>query len=530
MRAIKTFLILSHRYIGIPLSFMFVLWFVSGFFMIYTGGMPKVTPDMQIDGSEPLDFRAVKLSPAQALEVAGYDAPAATLRMVLGRPVYELGDPGYSSTFVFADDGRLMQPLSVEQSAELASHFLDIPVEQFHYTETMEDHTDQWTFTVQRDLPLHKFSVDDGLGTEVYVSPDNAIVSTYTTTQSRILSWLGTIPHWLYFEGLRDNQPLWYRIIVWSSALGCVSAVLGLFLGVTQFRKNLRPFELKRAIPYRGLMRWHYILGCLFGITTLTWVFSGLVSMEPWDWTNANGVSVSSGALSGSELKLQQFPTLNAVDWAQVSEYPVKQVDFRRVLGEPYLLADFTPDTGSLGGKRDRLHQPYNINGQLQSQSALVDPQSGSVRQGFDPAVLTATLDASISDAGVTSYEVLDEYDDYYYSRGNQLPLPVLRVKFDDPNESWIYVDPRQGQILSLIHKYSRIERWLYSGLHSLDFAFWYHKRPLWDIGVLFLMSGGLATSVLGLYFGLRRLKTDFAGLIGKLSRKKATQELQQIA
>ena len=530
MRAIKTFFILSHRYIGIPLSFMFVMWFVSGFFMIYAGGMPKVTPDMQIDGSEPIDFSAVTVSPAQAQELAGYDVPAATLRTILGRPVYELGDPGYSSAFVYADDGKLMQSLSVEQSAELASRFLDIPLNQFHYSETMEDHTDQWTFTVQRDLPLHKFLVDDGLGTEVYVSPDNAIVSTYTTTQSRVLSWLGTSPHWLYFEGLRDNQPLWYRIVVWSSVLGCVSAVLGLFLGVMQFRKNVKPFDIKRAIPYRGLMRWHYILGCLFGITTLTWVFSGLVSMEPWEWTNATGVSVPSSALSRSELKLQEFPKLNVVNWGQVSEYPVKQIDFRRVMGAPYLLADFSPDSGSLGGKRDRLHQPYNINGQLQSQSALVDPQSGRLQQGFDPSLLATTLDESITEAGVTDYEVLDEYDDYYYSRGNQLPLPVLRVKLDDANESWIYVDPLQGQVLSLIHKYSRIERWLYSGLHSLDFAFWYHKRPLWDIGVLFLMAGGLATSILALYFSMRRLKLDLAALIRKLAGRKSAQGIQHVA
>ncbi len=529
MRALKTFLILSHRYIGIPLSFMFVLWFVSGFFMIYTGGMPKVTPDMQIDGAEPIDFGAVRLTPAQAQEVAGYDVPAAVLRTVLGRPVYELGDPGYSSVFVYADDGQLMEPLDASKSAELASRFLDVPVSSFHFAETLEDHTDQWTFTVQRDLPLYKFTVDDGLGTEVYVSANNAIVSTYTTTQSRLLAWLGTIPHWLYFEGLRDNQPLWYRIVVWSSAIGCVSALLGLALGITQFRKNVRPFELRRAIPYRGLMRWHYVLGCLFGVTTLTWVFSGLVSMEPWAWTNASGVEVPSGSLAGQELALEEFPTPTAVDWSGVSENPIKQVDFRRVLGAPYLLAQFTP-AATAAGKRDRLHQPYNINGQLQATSVMVDAVTGRVHGGFNAGVLAATLDDVVTDAAVVEYAVLDEYDNYYYSRGEQLPLPVLRVKFDDVNESWLYVDPFQGQLLSLIHKYSRMERWLYSGLHSLDFAFWYHKRPLWDIGVLLLMTGGLMTSLLGLYFGVRRLKTDMMALIRKLSGRKSPDEIPHTA
>jgi hypothetical protein len=520
MRAFKTLLILSHRYIGIPLSFMFVLWFVSGFFMIYTGGMPKVTPAMQIEGSEAVDFSQVTLTPAQAIELAGYDAPAAKLRTILGRPVYELGDPGYNSTFVYADSGEVMPSLTVEQSAELASRFLAMPVEQFHFAEILDDHTDQWTFTVKRDLPLHKFTVNDGFGTEVYVSSDNAVVSAYTTTKSRAFAWLGTIPHWLYFEGLRDNQPLWYQLVVWSATLGCVSAVLGLCLGLTQFRK-VRPFVLKRAIPYQGWMRWHYILGSVFGIVTFTWVFSGLVSMEPWAWTNATGVRVSSVMLSQSELKLAEFPALNTLNWQQATPHPIKELAFTRVLARPYITAAYTPRSDDLAAKRDRLHQPYNINGQLDAAVVVLDALAGQAQSQFEPAALVEALDSAVPEAKVTDYALLNDYDDYYYSRGNQLHLPVLRVKFDDPNESWLYVDPQQGQLLSLIHKYSRIERWLYSGLHSLDFAFWYHQRPLWDIGVLLLLTGGLATSVLGLYFGLRRLRSDVKTLFSKIARKK---------
>ena len=62
------------------------------------------------------------------------------------------------------------------------------------------------------------------------------------------------------------------------------------------------------------------------------------------------------------------------------------------------------------------------------------------------------------------------------------------------------------SQILATIHRLNRVERWLYNGLHSLDFAFWYNKRPLWDIGMLALLLGGLATSGIGLVMGLKRL------------------------
>jgi len=113
--------------------------------------------------------------------------------------------------------------------------------------------------------------------------------------------------------------------------------------------------------------------------------------------------------------------------------------------------------------------------------------------------------------------------DDYYYSRQGQLPLPVLRVKFDDPAASWVYADPERGELLSIIHKYSRIERWLYNGLHSLDFAFWYHQRPLWDLAMILLLCGGLATSALGLYLGLRRLARDVRQLAQYLSKPRST-------
>jgi hypothetical protein len=80
-------------------------------------------------------------------------------------------------------------------------------------------------------------------------------------------------------------------------------------------------------------------------------------------------------------------------------------------------------------------------------------------------------------------------------------------VKFADPDQTWVYVDPEVSQVVARIHKLDRVERWIYNGLHSLDFSFWYNRRPLWDIGVLTLMLGGLASSAIGLWLGIRRLR-----------------------
>jgi len=40
------------------------------------------------------------------------------------------------------------------------------------------------------------------------------------------------------------------------------------------------------------------------------------------------------------------------------------------------------------------------------------------------------------------------------------------------------------------------VSRWLYNGLHSLNFPSLYNYRPLWDIVVITCMAGGTALSL----------------------------------
>ncbi len=57
--------------------------------------------------------------------------------------------------------------------------------------------------------------------------------------------------------------------------------------------------------------------------------------------------------------------------------------------------------------------------------------------------------------------------------------------------------------MLSQVTRLSRIERWLYNGLHSLDFPFWYDMRPAWDIVMIVLLLGGLISSSVGFVLGI---------------------------
>ena len=108
----------------------------------------------------------------------------------------------------------------------------------------------------------------------------------------------------------------------------------------------------------------------------------------------------------------------------------------------------------------------------------------------------------------------ITEFDNYYYyfphafNLGLMKPirtLPALRVKFDDPQGTWLYMAPSHGQMVKSISE-DRVTRWTLYGLHALDFRFLYENRPLWDIVVILLILGIATISVTTLLPAYRRL------------------------
>ena len=104
-------------------------------------------------------------------------------------------------------------------------------------------------------------------------------------------------------------------------------------------------------------------------------------------------------------------------------------------------------------------------------------------------------------------------YDFYYYGRDEhamlghiEKPLPAWRLVFDDPQASWVYLDPRTGQVLGRQDRGNRASRWLFAFLHSWDWTGLLSRRPLWDALLIFLSLGGAALSLTGAVIGWRRL------------------------
>ena len=120
---------------------------------------------------------------------------------------------------------------------------------------------------------------------------------------------------------------------------------------------------------------------------------------------------------------------------------------------------------------------------------------------------------AGLLKAPIAQIQRLDAYDFYYYDReahtmtgGNERPLPILRVVYQDPQASWVHLDPHTGAVLGRTDVGRRTSRWLFALLHSWDWLPLLNLRPVWDIVMILLSVGGAVLSLTGVVIGWRRL------------------------
>ena len=207
-------------------------------------------------------------------------------------------------------------------------------------------------------------------------------------------------------------------------------------------------------------------------------------------------------------------PHLRAGLEALADGFRAREIDVLHFLGVPYGLAlDPTP-LGEMSGLPNTL-APLGQHGPRQRLVAL-DGRAPAAFERFEADAFSALPEAVMPGVRVLDQTWLRTYDNYYYDRGERRRLPVLRVRYDDPQQTWLYFDPYRGSIVRKEERLTRINRWLYHGLHSLDFPFLYGHRPLWDIVVVVLSLGGIAVSVTPIRQGWRRVLRHAVRFVGR--------------
>jgi hypothetical protein len=90
--------------------------------------------------------------------------------------------------------------------------------------------------------------------------------------------------------------------------------------------------------------------------------------------------------------------------------------------------------------------------------------------------------------------------------------LPVILARVNETAQTRFYIDPKTGRIVDAYDAGTWMARWLYRGLHSLDFPWLYEYRPLWDIVVITFMLGGTVLCITSLILAWRVLGRKLRG------------------
>jgi hypothetical protein len=483
---IKRSLYLVHRWFGVAMCTLFAMWFATGIIMMYVE-YPELTEEERLATLAPLEFDHVALSVDEAVAASKLEGGIATITLsaIGARPAYRLRDDAGAAAVVYADDGSRFAghvPASAVAVAQHSGFAADGALATYDRTADV----DQWTVSAVLDehRPLHRVAIGDDRGTVVYVSDTTGQIVRDTHRTERMWNWLGSTFHWIYPYQLRRHVGLWTNLQISLSVASIVSVVTGAVIGVLRLRLR-RPYRGRDVSPYAGAAKWHHVLGLVALVFLSTFTFSGLMSMTPW------GLFASASSEAEQVRRYMQGGEGDVAEWTTIDRQAllrgggVKEVEWRRIAGLTHTVVSRAAD--------DR-------------EVLLEEGVDGAAATRKVRARIEAAAPALVPGATIVGAALVTEYDNYYYSRHNRYrPLPAYRVEFDDPESTWFYVDWTTGAVVLRYTAAARVQRWLYNGLHSLDFSFLTRRGLAWDVTVILLCAVGFVFATTAVVVGWRR-------------------------
>jgi uncharacterized iron-regulated membrane protein len=544
----RKLLIYSHRWLGIGITVMFLLWTLSGVVLMYYGH-PQITSGERLLRLESINLSNAIVTPAEAAAKAHIKPSRVRLSMYNGRPLYRLTRNSIGNwRAVYADTGEVLPDMGREQAMQWMKQFAPEYSSTMTYDAYLKS-PDELTRipTLAGYAPMHRIAMNDAAGTEYYVSEKSSDIIQKTDRRGRILAFSGYIIHNLFFFRQRTWWTPFLDFIAWTAMLMVVTgAVVGIW------RVALKPrFRHKGVLsytPYSGWMKWHHYAGLIFGLFSISWILSGMIPITTFPvngWSKvakrveSNGEGFLMGnpvippsssmtkdmahAITGGPLNLQpvRIENLKKAMGKIQERFAPKEVELLQFRGEPYLLA-YQPPTSKEEAEHWTTNNAINLVNLPQDNPHLFvsisHPENG-VMPSFSKEVMEQASREAMPNVPVIDSVWLTDHDNYYHQTttsfelGRHKPayvLPVLRVRYNDEDQTWLYFTPSLAQMVKF-EKRDRANRWLYYGLHVMDWPGLFDRRPWWDAVTIALLSGLAAISITTLLPALRRLRRHTA-------------------
>jgi hypothetical protein len=470
-------LILVHRWLGVAFCLLFAMWFATGIVMHFVSFL-ALTEAERIGGLGSVDAASLRHGPAAAVAASRiHDATRVRLLARADGLVYLVqGESGMNA--VNASD---LSPADVQSGtvalAIAADHARRRGMNATLATFAELASYDQWTVSNGLDphRPLHRIALNDGAGTELYVSSATGEVVRDTTRSERGWNYAGSVAHWIYPTVLRRDQHTWDTVVWTLSLIALITAIAGALLGTLR----IKVAHGRLVSPYQSWHAWHHWLGLACMTFVLTWIFSGWLSMD-------HGLLFSTGKLTTTE----SVTIVGAPAWGKLSSHEIellpkqaREIEWFAFDGRIYRRERF-----GLTSQRLSLAGDGSVPVHVFLQSNEVSAGARRLAPDCSPAIVVQAAD---------DYPVASAMPD----------APVYRSVCGDV---WFHFDGANGAVLERLDASRRAYRWVYGALHTLDFPALVARPLLRTTLVVMLCGFGLAFSVTGVVIGWRRLRRDF--------------------
>ena len=359
-----------------------------------------------------------------------------------------------------------------------------------------------------------------------------------TTARGRLWGLMGAVLHWTYFTPFRLQRELWRYSIIYVALIGCVMCLSGLVVGVWRYSLSRR-FRLQRCAVAFALLRVHVVAPLRWTSVRTRLIYVGAQR-------SALSHPVGLGAVHAPQPSRRRHER-RAASSGRGDERPhpnhtcpirfsfaAKELEILQFQGRAVALAYRAPELNrSAEWTNPDLQAMQSPQLTLEHRLVWLDaPHDGALQRIEDAAVVGAARDP-MPGAVVVVPRLADELRRVLLRSVERQTVAGLRVQQDDPDRTTFYVDP-QSALISLRHtRLTRLNRWLYNGLHSFDFPGLYFSRPAWDILLIALSAGGIALTVTTMAPAWRRLKRNFRnrGLQGRRrQRASRTRSVERCA
>jgi ribosome-associated translation inhibitor RaiA len=480
MKKTLKLLVKLHKVLGIALCIPFCIWFLSGTVLIYKG-----FPHFSQADSYRLLAKIESSSLKEIQTPAKLPKGKVSLEMQDGKLVYKVGK-GDKAAQLF--EANTLAKLSKPTRQQCINNALKLVQNSDTLRVELKTKLDIWTPWEQyrASLPFYKVYLNDTERTEAYISAKNGAIVQASTRAERVYAAIGAIPHYIIFKYLSLESPLWNIILITLLLIGAAMSIFGIVVGLVRI-----PQRGKGMSPYKnGWLRWHHIVGIVFGLFTVTFCLSAYVGVNgvpQWvahDSSEVDYLKEWSKPIKDRERYQKCLPLLcNYVNYSEGT----KRIALTSCLGEPAFVV-----------YQNKLDEPKTL---------TVDSDSLVEVSKIEIEKIASYAKKQFGDTIVKSAEEIRSYDSYYQkTRMGSRPLPAYKITINDTDGTWLYVSPKTGEIVTTSTKEKRAERWLYRGMHTFNIQWLKEHEWLRKILLLVVCLGGFVVSITGTMLAIRWL------------------------